>query len=273
MTKVLFMTGNKRSGTSQLARILNLHPNIFMSHESDVIWILYQFHNHLPFAAHPWDSAKGMEYTLTHCGQVLKKERSPAENFFAIQTCAMEKDNPWLPPMKKTDVSWIGDKKPFQYTDPRLIRFMLDMFPEAYFIHLLRHPFAVAASVAQFNQTVNGDFWKGLTLAEAVERWTYHEKNVLELKRMDRVKVLDVRYEDLCQETEKELRRIFAFLNLAVNERMIRRANRNMLYIIKNFPKIDCSAETQALMEQYGYKPEGVSQTGWREPRAMPIGG
>jgi len=36
MTRPLFLVGNKRSGTSQLVRLLNLHPKIFVAHESDV---------------------------------------------------------------------------------------------------------------------------------------------------------------------------------------------------------------------------------------------
>ena len=45
----LFIIGNKRSGTSQLVRILNLHPEIFIAHESDIIWILHQFYRQEPF--------------------------------------------------------------------------------------------------------------------------------------------------------------------------------------------------------------------------------
>ena len=42
----LFIIGNKRWGTSQLVRMLNLHPLMFVSDESDISWILYQFYNH-----------------------------------------------------------------------------------------------------------------------------------------------------------------------------------------------------------------------------------
>jgi hypothetical protein len=44
MSYPLFIVGNKRSETSQLVRILNLHPQVFEYHESDISWILYQFY-------------------------------------------------------------------------------------------------------------------------------------------------------------------------------------------------------------------------------------
>jgi hypothetical protein len=113
MTRPLFIIGNKRSGTSQLVRLLNLHPQVFVSHESDIIWILYQFHHGLPFRAHPWDSDKGMRLTLQLCGHWLRRGQSPRQNALAVQCALMEAGSPWLPPQKKTNLLWIGDKKPF----------------------------------------------------------------------------------------------------------------------------------------------------------------
>ena len=258
--KVFFITGNKRSGTSQLVRMLNLHPHIFISHESDCVWILYQFHNNRSFTSHPWDSPLGMETTLKTCGSLLDKNKTPKENFFTIQRCVMEQGNPWCPPMKKAGLLWVGDKKPFQYTDPQLIDFILSMFSEAYFIHLVRHPFAVACSVECFNKTDAGDFWKNLTLKEAVQQWAFHEKGVLELKKNKAAKVLDVRYEDFCQNTKKELKRIFNFLDLNTDKKILNMANRNTRCIMRDMPYIPCSDEVRSIMEQYGYKPKGIKK-------------
>jgi hypothetical protein len=260
LEKALFITGNKRSGTSQLGRILNLHPFIFISHESDIIWILYQFHNNKPIVPYPGDSPRGMELTLKQYGHILNKKRSPAENYFAVQRSIMENGNPWLPAMKKNHLVWIGDKKPFQYSDPELVSFILTMFPDIYFIHLVRHPFAVADSAKRFNQTPEGDFWQNLTLEQAVERWTFHEKGVMNLKQRKGVNVLDVRYEDFCQNTKIELARIFEFLKIKSDMKIMRTASRQTRYRIRKIPWISCKAETQNIMEQYGYIPEGRSK-------------
>lgn len=260
MTGTLFIAGNKRSGTSQLVRILNLHPRVFISHESDVIWILYQFYRNKPFISHRWDSSRGMEITVRQCGHILNKTNSPQENFLALQHCMMTKGNPWLPPMSKKDLLWIGDKKPFQHTDPQLIAFILEMFPDARFIHMIRHPFAVAESSDRFNKTIDGDFWTDLTLEEKVERWTYHERSVSELKLSQRAKILDVRYEDFCREPEENLKRILIFLDLDIDENLLKRARRDTQFIVKNFPAIPCTEETVTTMRQHGYKPEGIKR-------------
>jgi hypothetical protein len=255
MTKTLFFIGNKRSGTSHLVRLLNIHPKIFISHESDVVWILYQFHNDMPLATHPWDSPKGMQISLESCGHILKRDCTPAENFFAFQECLMKKGNPWLPPMHKQELLWIGDKKPFQLTDPVLIDFVLQLFPDAHFIHLVRHPFDVALSAEQFNETHFGDFWKDLTLEEKVKRWAFHENKVLELKRSARANIVDIRYEDLCQETETEMVKIFNFLNLNADRKILRRAAKKTCPIVKKKVRIPCDEETLSTMEHYSYKP------------------
>jgi hypothetical protein len=260
MAGTLFIAGNKRSGTSQLARLLTSHPQIFVSHESDAVWILYQFHNHHPFASHPKDSPRGMKYTLEKCGHVLDENKGIAENYFALQHCLMLTGSPWCPATNKSGLMWIGDKKPFQHTDPELVKFILDNFPTPHFIHLIRHPFAVAASAAAFNKTPDGDFWQRLTMDEIVERWTLHEKRVLELKQDKRVNVLDIRYEDLCRETAKELKTILHFLHLDMDEGMVKKAGRKTRYTIKNMPKIPCSEETRLIMEKYGYKPDGLEK-------------
>ena len=40
--KPLFIMGNKRSGSTLMTDLLNSHANVFVSHESDIAWILYQ---------------------------------------------------------------------------------------------------------------------------------------------------------------------------------------------------------------------------------------
>jgi len=228
--KAFFITGNKRSGTSQLVRLLNLHPNIFVSHESDIIWILSNFYNNKPFSPYVWDSPLGMEYTLKTCRHILDKNKTPRENFFAVQLHLMERGSPWLPQMMKKDLIWVGDKKPFQHADPKLIEFILDIFPEAYFIHLVRHPFAVALSADKFKKR-HGDIWLDLTLEEKVERWAIHERWVLELKQK---------------------------VNLGINNSVLKKASQMTQYTMKNIPKISCSNEAISVMKQYGYKPNGI---------------
>lgn len=249
----LFIAGNKRSGTSHLVRLLNLHPQVFVSHESDIVWALYQFTHNQPFQSHPWDSDRGLAHTLESCGDLFRRERSPRENLLAIQRRLMEAGTPFLPPQAKDELRWIGDKKPFQHTDPRLVAFILEHFPDAHFLHIVRHPFAVAISSNRFNESRGGDFWLDLTLEEKVERWTFHEQHVLSLRRELPDRVHSLRYEDLCEHTGEELSRVFAFLQLPADPSMLNQAARKTRPAAQDVPSIRCSTETARIADSYGY--------------------
>jgi len=253
MTRPLFIVGNKRSGTSHFIRLLNLHPQVFVSHESDAVWALYQFVNHQPFRSHPWDSDRGLRHTVDSCGDLFRRSLSTRENFLAIQLRLMEAGTPFLPPQTKIDLRWIGDKKPFQHGDPQLVTFMLEHFPDAHFLHVVRHPFSVALSSDRFNERRGGDFWLGLTREEKVQRWTFHEQRVLSLrdKLPDRVHTL--RYEDLCERTRDELSRVYAFLQLSTAPDILEQAVRQTRSAPHHTAVIKCSAETTELAGSYGY--------------------
>jgi hypothetical protein len=253
VTRPLFIVGNKRSGTSHLVRLLNLHPRVFVSHESDVIWALYLFSHDQPFQSHPWDSDRGLRHTLESCADLFCRERSPRQNLFAIQQRLMERGTPFLPAQTKGELLWIGDKKPFQHADPQLLTFILEHFPDAHFLHIVRHPFAVAISSARFNEILGGDFWHGLNLAEKVERWTFHEQQVLSLREKLPDRVHSLRYEDLCEDTREGLSGVFEFLRLPADPGVLEEASRQTRLVDRPIPMIQCSAETRRIARCYGY--------------------
>jgi len=259
----LFIIGNKRSGTSQLVRVLNLHSEVFIAHEADLIWILHQFYRQEPYTAHQWDSDKGMKHTLAAAGHLLRRDRTPRENFQAIIQLLMEQGTPWLPAMHKPGLRWLGDKKPFQHTDPQLVPFILEHFPDALFLHIIRHPCAVTASSDHFNRH-DGDFWQGLSPEEKVRRWTYHEQRVEEMKRALPGRIHSLRYEDLCRRTEQELSGVFHFLGLTPDTLVLKDAARQTVPAGRACPKINCPAETLELAARHGYdlkKPDGRLRT------------
>ncbi|HTV47912.1 MAG TPA: sulfotransferase [Phycisphaerae bacterium] len=253
MTQPLFIIGNKRSGTSQLVRLLNLHPHIYVSHESDIGWILYQYHNGRGFTAHAWDSDRGMRTTLELADNLLQADKSPKDNFLAVQTCLMKKGTPWQSPQEKTDLKWIGDKKPFQHTDSELLAFLLKHFPDAHFLHIVRHPFHVVASSDRFNQTTSGDFWLGLSPAQKLERWTFHEQQVIKLREMLPKRLHTLRYEDLCRRTRRELSGVFSFLKVNNDAKILREAACQTILTATPVPPIPCSDETLRVAAIYGY--------------------
>jgi len=250
----VFIIGNKRSGTSHLVRILNVHPRVFVSHESDIAWILYQLHLGRPMQAHPWDSDRGMRITLETCGHLLRRDRPPQENFEVVQHNVMQTGNPWLPSMRKPHLQWLGDKKPFQHTDPKIIAFILEHFPDARFLHIVRHPFAVAASSNRFNRTRNGDFWLGLSDREKVERWAFHEQQVQRLKRRINGRMHTLRYEDLCAHPAREAKAIFGFLEIEADAHILGVVVRETRPGSKGASAVACSELVSRLAGEYGYE-------------------
>lgn len=222
MARPLFLAGNKRSGTSQLVRLVNLHPRLFVSHESDIAWILYQFHHNRSLAARSWDSDRGMRTAMEIAGGAIADNGHSRGNFAAFQIELMRRGSPWLPPQDKESLAWIGDKKPLQHTDPELLAFILHHLPDAQFVHIVRHPFEVVESSDRFNRTANGDFWLGLTPEEKLERWTFHEEQVLSLRERLPDQVHTVRYEDLCRQTAQALAGVFAFLQVDADPSVLR---------------------------------------------------
>lgn len=249
----LFIIGNKRSGTSQLVRMLNLHPRVFVSHESDIIWILYQFHHGQALGPHAWDSDRGLQITLATSGHLLRRDASPRENFFHVQESVMACGTPWLPAQLKTGLQWIGDKKPMQHTDPVLRTFVRAHFPDARFLHPVRHPFDVVASSDRFNQTVDGDFWLGLSAAEKLARWTFHEQQALQLREELPDRVHTLRYEDFCRHPERELSAIFEFLEVEPDPAALREAARQTRPPTRAVAAIPYATETERVASTYGY--------------------
>src|ERR1041385_545131 len=189
MAKHLFFMGNKRSGTSLLVRLLNFHPEVFITPESDIVWILYQMRDGWPaqFCCYPWDGPVGMNRTLAAAEPIFQKLRDsrPGEQtadqiFHSVQDhlrrTAMGPEQVCKCPV------WMGDKKPVQQSDPEIRPFMSKQFPAARYIHIVRNPAAVVASkikaARHWKEVPN--FWREKP-EQILERWARSEEHTSEL--------------------------------------------------------------------------------------------
>lgn len=189
----LFFIGNVRSGTSQLVRMLNKHHEIFVSHESDICWILYQYEKYGKVKEKSFGGQKALKYTLKNFGKYINPEMSPYENFVRVQTKLMRKGSLWLPPMKKKKLIYIGDKTPNNFIVCKEYReFCLKNFPRPLFIHCVRHPNDFVASV---KNRIKEHPYFGKTDKEILQWWIDAEKTVIKLK--DKLNIITVRYEDI----------------------------------------------------------------------------
>jgi len=265
MPKPLFFVGNKRSGTSLLVKLLNLHPDIFITPESDIIWILYQAQQGWPkeFRTYPWDSPVGMWRTLETAASVFESARisgnsvSVREMFDLVQEhlrLAMDPDAHSKVPV------WIGDKKPVQHCDPEIRPFIQQHFPDARYLHIIRNPNAVVASKqssAKHFRSPPG-YWQESPVA-ILKRWAIHEEWVLQARASQSIPLLSLKFEELCQQPAEQMRRVFDFLGLDMPGRIARkiarevRRNPNKKYDSAVIPDIHLARE---IIEFYRYAPK-----------------
>lgn len=257
--KPLFVIGSKRSGSTLVANLLNAHPRVFVSHESDVLWILYQARNGRParYVRHPLDSELMMSSTVRSCRRILDSvlgdpptPEQVVEAFHRVQARLM--DEYFHPPLeqrvkravlgagkdrsplnlwrafrrqtelpRKRDLAWTGDKKHAQYLDPELQPFIRAHFPEARYVHVVRDPRGAVASVMEAARRWNvmPDYFRG-TVEQVLERWAIHEEWVLRMKESSPEAVFTVRLEDLWREPHAVAERLLDFLGLESSDEL-----------------------------------------------------
>ena len=274
--KQVFTIGNKRSGTSLLVRLLNLHPALFITHESDIIWILFQSRRRIPrtYRPYPWDGPLGMRATLQACLPVLRrylgrfrtwplKDRQQAlvETYYAVQYHLLQHGTPFQPAYDKPELVWIGDKKPVQQGDPEIHAFLNDLFPEARYVHIVRHPQAVTASMqkAASKWPVVPPYWTQ-DESQILERWAIQEEWALRIKARPEISVYTLRHEDLSRDPVAQMKHLLAFLDLdlpgelADQIRQMVQPNQNRKH---QGHTIAYPEPVARLMDTYGYKPDG----------------
>lgn len=294
--KPLFIMGNKRSGTTLVTDLLNSHPNVFVSHEADIAWILFQARNGRPahYETHPLDSRLMLDSTLKSCRRILKQTLSNepgrteiVDAFYRCQTRLMHeylrpslkqrlkrvakivgkrptlervlralRQNPEL--LHKNDLTWIGDKKHAQHLDPEVRQFLQQQFPEARYIHVLRHPRSVVASTVEAARTWSEtpEYFKGFT-EQILEQWAIHEEWVLQAKEREASPILTVRLEDLWSDPISIMTDVLDFLDLKMTDgfadlvkQIVYPKDPNLKYASFVLPDVP---RARQVMEIYGY--------------------
>ena len=260
----LFLLGNKRSGTSHLVSLLNQHPAVFVTHESDVVWLLRQATLGQPPSAYPWDGERGLRATVAAAGDLLDAAREDLERgvgvrdtFTAIQLRLMTSGSAVQTPYSKPQVQWLGDKKPVQQADPEVLAFTTEHFPDARFLHIVRHPRAVVSSMQQRAQSgAPVAFWSQ-PVDHVLDMWCRHEEWAIAAEESLTGAMLSLKYEDLIADAASEMARIYAFLDLEVPEHLgeeATQATRPGANEASQQLELPQSARADALMARYGYQ-------------------
>lgn len=202
--KTIFFVGNKRSGTSLLVRLLNRHPDIFIVHEAEILWILYHQTNEIPVKPQKNDLIyTGLKYTLKTCSDIINSEDSVCNRFEKIHRRLMKKGSPWLKPIDKTP-QVIGDKQP--NTQLGIMDFTEKHFPNSYYLHCVRHPADFVESAWGFRKKLN---YGGKT--KSVFKWWLKYENMAKDLNVNKH---TVKYKDLCNSSKDTLNKVFDWLNV-----------------------------------------------------------
>jgi hypothetical protein len=218
MTKILFIVGRGRSGTTLLARMLTHHPRIAVAPEGFFAMNLYA-----KYRFGPWNERRiaafcrdlmrerrmktweldierlsqrlnDREGTLTYADVCLEVYRSFAEDT-----------------QKRKAVAWVGDKNPHYAL---LVERIDRLFPEARYIHITRD---YRDNILSYTQ-MPFDLRNPSALAQ---RWKQYNEEILKVSRRAPERFLWLRYEDLIAHPEHELRRICRFLDVEFDPEML----------------------------------------------------
>lgn len=190
--KFIFLCGLHRSGTTPLFHILRDHPEISGFHDTGV----------------PEDEGQHLQtvfpaaWTLGGPGRFgFAPEARLTEDSTTVTTANRRKlFQEWS---RHWDLS-----KPclLEKSPPNLIRtrFLQAIFPNSYFIVLMRHPIAACLATRK---------WADSSLDSLMEHWL-HCHNLFKLDGAHLKQVYVLKYEDLIRDTNAQLVKIYRFLGL-----------------------------------------------------------
>ena len=221
----IFVIGAPRSGTSIMNWAIGQHPNIQVMPET--AWIVDYITG--AFAAHDRGSARGEFSHLSNVGFPLESFlASVAESIHDIVMEAYDRRCYFLYGDYKThgiDIDFTHPEAQFQVRrspwDPKMrwidstplnthyVWALAQVFPQAKFIHNLRHPAEVARSLQNFDAAGAASS----EVDEALSIWIQHTQNALLAEQaLGSMRVFRVRYERLENEAERLLQEIMSFL-------------------------------------------------------------
>lgn len=197
--KFIFVCGLHRSGTSVLFRALRQHPEISgfentPSPEDEGM--------HLQSVYQPPKYYGGAGYF----GFNRKAYLTEVSNLMTNKN-KQKLWNEWSP-YWDLERPYLLEKSPANIL---ISRFLQAMFPDSYFILIMRHPIAVSLATHQWYRRSQLRYYR---LDRLIEHWLIcYERFFADVAFLERVKV--VRYEDFVENSNQELDEIFKFLNIA----------------------------------------------------------
>ncbi len=204
----LFIIGMKRSGTSMMVNILNMHPDICITMESDIVWIVYQLKvlklNINSLERYYLDGERGMKKTMDQCEEIISNHSNYSVSCF-IKNC-VEKIG-----LKNNNLI-VGDKKPIQGSDLELFDFIESNLKNIIYIHMWRDKKNVIRSWLDLTKR-NSPFWLGHS-NKIASLYNKVQNDCKYVREHTKGKYIKINYNNICKNPKKELTKLFKFLDL-----------------------------------------------------------
>ena len=224
---IFFIVGRERSGTTLLQTILDNHPNIIIPTEAQFIRHLYNKYHKIKY----WDELLIKSFCNDLLDEnyiqlwkldkdklfdnliTLKGECSFATICKAIYFCSVSA-------IGKDKIILLGDKNP-PYS--LFIKELLSVFPTAKFIYITRDYRDHIVSMVDSH-------FDSHTISTLAYRWKYYNANILKNKNLYPSSFYHIRYENLVQNPEEEIKKITSFLNVSFAEELLNNSKRAKFY-------------------------------------------
>lgn len=191
--KLVFIVGSARSGTTWLQRLLSQSPHAATAPETHL------FSTYLRPLPEAWRKHQGTWIGLSHLiseDELVEWMRS----FAGLCLGRLAASRP--------DASILIEKTPKHGERAADI---LRLFPEAFFVHVIRDPRAVVASLRAASRSW-GATWAPGRVRDASRKWRKEVTNAREIPSLTE-RYTEVRYEDLHSDGPGEIMRLFSWMD------------------------------------------------------------
>lgn len=195
--KLVFIVGCARSGTTWLQQLLSQSPNVATGPETHL------FSSYLRSLEDTWHRRKGTYVGLSHL--ITEDELAGWTRSFAELCLGRIAD-------ARAGARIVVEKTPKHGEYGAAI---LRLFPEAFFIHIIRDPRAVVPSMRAASRSW-GSSWTSGRLADGSRKW---RRDVMNARRAASLteRYTEVRYESLHADRAAEIVRLFAWMGEPVS--------------------------------------------------------
>jgi hypothetical protein len=231
----VFICGLHRSGTSVLHDVLATHPDVTSFKET----------------AAPRDEGQHLQSVIASDADL----GGPGAFAFDARARLTEVDVPrYATRLATLRTEWapLWDDRPIRVekSPPNIVRtrFLQEVMPDARFVFIVRHPFAVALATLKWMRSKN--------VEEPIRHWLRAHHIMLEDARKLRRSVC-VRYEDLVASADDTLSRIWPIMDAApVSVDGAAFQDHNANYLAKAHHRFEFSSADRRLLAHFGYRLE-----------------